>query len=142
MVTANCVPLIYADILANNGVVHVVDSLLPSADQSLQELILSRRELSTFATSIISTLTLIITRACERSGAERSGRFCRSALNLIFLTSAHRSVPAPRPLAHASLRSTRVLARSAPFPLRSQPHTCHKLSRKQWPIRPTCCIVL
>jgi len=36
--------------------------------------------------------------------AERSGRFCRSALNLIFLTSAHRSVPAPRPPAHAPLR--------------------------------------
>ena len=49
--TANCAPLIYADVLANNGVVHVVDSVLPPADQSLQQLILSRRQLSTFSTS-------------------------------------------------------------------------------------------
>ena len=56
MVTANCVPLIYADVLANNGVVHVVDSVLPPADQSLQQLILSRRELSTFAKSIYDPL--------------------------------------------------------------------------------------
>ena len=44
------------------------------------------------------------------TACERSGRFCRSALNLIFLTSTHRSAPLP---------STRVLARSAPFPLHS-----------------------
>ena len=48
--------------------------------------------------------------------AERSGSFCRSALNLIFLTSAHRSVPAPRPPAHASpnFSETRSPLRSAP----------------------------
>jgi len=66
--------------------------------------------------------------ACVQSmWAERSGRFCRSALNLIFLTSAHRYVPAPRPLAHAPLRSTQFFetrSRSAPLhpsfgPLRS-----------------------
>jgi len=56
MVTANCVPLIYSDVMANNGVVHVVDSVLPPADESLQQLILSRRELSTFATSIYSVI--------------------------------------------------------------------------------------
>ena len=49
--TANCAPLVYADLLANSGVVHVVDSVLPPADQSLQQLIRSRRELSTFYTS-------------------------------------------------------------------------------------------
>ena len=83
--------------------------------------------------------------------AERSGRFCRSALNLIFLTSAHRSVPAPRPPAHAppNFFETRSPLRSAPpefwpAPLRFRSaHTCHKLSRKQWPISsPTGCIVL
>jgi len=56
LVTANCVPLIYADIVANNGVVHVVDSVLPPADQSLQQLILSRRQLTTFAQSIYNLL--------------------------------------------------------------------------------------
>jgi len=62
MVTANCVPLIYADVMANNGVVHVVDSVLPPADQTLQQLILSRRELSTFATSIYKRNLMYSTR--------------------------------------------------------------------------------
>ena len=62
--TANCVPLIYADVLANNGVVHVVDSVLPPADQSLQQLIQSRRELSTFATSI-SLYLCICNKLCH-----------------------------------------------------------------------------
>jgi len=58
--------------------------------------------------------------------AERSGRFCHSVLNLICLTSTHRSVPAPRPPAHAPLRPIflRPAHRSAPLhpsfgPLRS-----------------------
>jgi len=45
-------------------------------------------------------------------------------LNLIFVTSAHHSVPAPPSPLHAPLRSTRVLARSAPFsaPLTQRSH--------------------
>jgi len=59
LLAANCVPLVYADVLANNGVVHVVESVLPPADQSLQQLILSRRELSTFSTSIYNNHDIV-----------------------------------------------------------------------------------
>ena len=69
-----------------------------------------------------------------------------------FLTSTHCSVPAPRPPLTLRPIFLRPAHRSAPpefwpAPLRFlSAHTCHKLSRKQWPIRRTngrtCCIVL
>jgi transforming growth factor-beta-induced protein len=57
ILTANCVPLINADVLTTNGVVHVVERVLPNARQTLEQLVLSHPDLTTFA-SVVSRLGL------------------------------------------------------------------------------------
>ena len=82
---------------------------------------------------------VVFIRACERSGAERKVLPLRVKSDFSDRSPLRSRSAAPRsrsalffwdPLT-APLRSTWVLARSAPFPLRSQSQYCHKLSGKQ-----------
>lgn len=63
ILTANCVPLLNADVMTTNGVVHVVERVLPTTQQTLEELVLQHPQLTIFAT------------VAHRLGLSQSGSF-------------------------------------------------------------------
>lgn len=57
IVTANCVPLLNVDVRTTNGVVHVVERVLPTAQQTLEQLVHHHPQLTIFA-SVVHRLGL------------------------------------------------------------------------------------
>ena len=51
LITANCVPIDQPDKMALNGVVHIVQGLLPTAENTVADIVGKNPELSTFKTS-------------------------------------------------------------------------------------------
>ena len=51
MTTANCVPLQSADHMATNGMIHVVDSVLPVVTDSIVDVVKQHEELQTLSES-------------------------------------------------------------------------------------------